>query len=545
MNAFTFVWRNLDHFRKRFIIAFISGIASGTAGFFIPYLLADVTKVALAPTQLQGTILLLCGLWLGILTFSWVIRNFGEPVSVEFRLYLKIKYFRRLEALPYFRLNEFHSGYVLSLLNSLGNGAEKLLFNLFWSLAFACANLGLFYYVTIKQSLALALVNFGVFFVFVIVSTVLSQKLAVLNSQTATKIANLTETFADFLTNVKTVKRLGIYDYAESKIVGREQDAAKQVRRAANFHAWRWFILHTIYYAGMILTLSFLLSRISHNGLSASILILYVSILTSIRFNIERLSETLKQSYELKGYIASLEQIFTGVETRKLPAGQTGFGRITFTDIAFTYPGNETTVLVPEFKLSRGDIVGVVGESGQGKSTLLNLLFNGIEPISGSRLVDETSFGDSGDFFRGHMAYVSQEVELFNISLRENLSLGRDVKDEELFALLEELRLAGWARGLGAGLGTVVGEKGVKLSSGQKQRINLLRGVLLDKNILLLDEPTSHLDHKTEQQAVAFLRRHLENKTAVIVTHKPEVLALCNRVYEFRDHTLRVLSRNT
>lgn len=117
----------------------------------------------------------------------------------------------------------------------------------------------------------------------------------------------------------------------------------------------------------------------------------------------------------------------------------------------------------------------------------------------------------------------------------------KNIEDTKLIEYFDELALADWYQSLPQGLATLVGEKGVKLSSGQKQRLNILRSVLLDRPVILLDEPTSHLDNETENKVVQFLAKHLANKTVVFVTHRDAVKKLCGKFYKFRNRTLEHL----
>ena len=136
------------------------------------------------------------------------------------------------------------------------------------------------------------------------------------------------------------------------------------------------------------------------------------------------------------------------------------------------------------------------------------------------------------------MSIVSQEVELFNITVRDTISLGRTISDQQILEVINGLKLAEWYEQLPDGLDTMVGEKGIKLSAGQKQRINIARGILLDRQITLFDEPTSHLDQETEKHVVEFLKDQLGNRSAIFISHRPAVEALCNRKFIFQSSTL-------
>ena len=139
------------------------------------------------------------------------------------------------------------------------------------------------------------------------------------------------------------------------------------------------------------------------------------------------------------------------------------------------------------------------------------------------------------------LVVVSQEVELFDLNIRDNLCLRKEVPEEKIMQLLDEAGLMSWYKELPNGLETMVGEKEIKLSAGQKQRLNLIRGILIDKELYFFDEPTSNLDVVSEEKIVNMIEKYLKNKTYVIVTHRPKIKELCNRHYKFENHMMKEL----
>ena len=135
--------------------------------------------------------------------------------------------------------------------------------------------------------------------------------------------------------------------------------------------------------------------------------------------------------------------------------------------------------------------------------------------------------------------YVSQEIEMFDLSIRDNLCLGKNIPEEKILQLLDEAGLMNWYKELPEGLETMVGEKGIKLSAGQKQRLNLIRGILIDKELYFFDEPTSNLDIVSEQRMINMIEKYLNDKTYVIVTHRPKLQELCNKHYVFENHMMK------
>ena len=178
-----------------------------------------------------------------------------------------------------------------------------------------------------------------------------------------------------------------------------------------------------------------------------------------------------------------------------------------------------------------------MGESGQGKTTAMNILA-GLYPLrNGKFLINNKEVKDS----RLDLVFVSQEVDLFDLSIRDNLCLGKKISDDRILELLEEAGLTGWYNELPEGLETMVGERGIKLSAGQKQRLNLIRGILIDKDLYFFDEPTSNLDTVSEEKITNMIEKYLKDKTYVIVTHRPKLKELCNKHYLFDNHMMKEL----
>jgi ABC-type bacteriocin/lantibiotic exporter with double-glycine peptidase domain len=257
-----------------------------------------------------------------------------------------------------------------------------------------------------------------------------------------------------------------------------------------------------------------------------------------LRGLIERLSENVKSFMEVRAYIKELDD-FIGQPSAGQGAKKASWHSITMKNVTFTYQATGDTIYIPEFSIKAGQKICIEGRSGQGKSTFLGLLTNAFQPQEGVRKIDTTVYESvSRSFFEDQVAVISQETELFHLSVRDNLTLGQTVDDDSLLGHLNELGMREWFDGLDNGFDSIIGEKGVTLSAGQRQRLNILRGVILNRSLYVLDEPTSHLDSRTEETVVSFLRKHLADKSVVIVTHRPALRRVCEVSYEMRDHRL-------
>lgn len=196
--------------------------------------------------------------------------------------------------------------------------------------------------------------------------------------------------------------------------------------------------------------------------------------------------------------------------------------------------GKSVTVSIPDFSFKKGDRVCIYGESGQGKTTLLNIISNEID--CGNILIN----GEKSDK-RIKCSFVAQDTEILDLSLRDNLAMGRDVSDDTLLYYLAKVGMRDWFKAQPNGLDTILGERGVFVSTGQRQRINLIRG-LLDKDssqVFLLDEPTSNVDETTEKDLINLIDTELAGKTVIVVTHKLGIKNICNKFYLFKDGVCR------
>ena len=181
-----------------------------------------------------------------------------------------------------------------------------------------------------------------------------------------------------------------------------------------------------------------------------------------------------------------------------------------------------------------GEKVALVGASGGGKSTLVQVILGLYPPQSGTVRFDGVPMTEIGlEVVRGHVATVLQHPTLFNDSVRMNLTLGRELADERLWQALEVAQLADTVRELPCGIDTVVGRQGVRLSGGQRQRLAIARMVLSDPQVVILDEATSALDAETEAKLHAALREFLRGRTTLIIAHRLSAVKQADRAYVF------------
>lgn len=209
-------------------------------------------------------------------------------------------------------------------------------------------------------------------------------------------------------------------------------------------------------------------------------------------------------------------------------------GALSFERVRVRYPDAEGEALAGiDLEIRPGEIIALVGTSGGGKTTLLNLLPRFVEPSSGVIRLDGVALQDwTLASLRSQVALVSQDVMIFDDSIRANIAFGLDqpVSDTELWTVLEAAALADHVRALPQGLGTLVGERGQSLSGGQRQRLAIARALLKDAPVLLLDEATSALDNETERLVQQALMRSMEGRTVLVIAHRLSTVERADRI---------------
>ena len=181
----------------------------------------------------------------------------------------------------------------------------------------------------------------------------------------------------------------------------------------------------------------------------------------------------------------------------------------------------ETKLINLSFKIQKNSIFGIIGKSGSGKSTLLNIICGLINPISGAILYKNQDIRNLKDSWKKKIGYVPQEVKIFDDTLLNNITMyNREfLKNDKINIYLDILNLKEFVDTLPEGLQTILGSEGIELSVGQKQRIGLLRAIIRDPEILILDETTSSLDKKTEDLILSFINKIKKNKTIIFISH--------------------------
>ena len=225
------------------------------------------------------------------------------------------------------------------------------------------------------------------------------------------------------------------------------------------------------------------------------------------------------------------------VDRPDAPALTVHRGEVKFEQVNFSYGGEKQVIQCLNLHIRPGEKIGLVGRSGAGKSTIVNLLLRFYDADSGRVLIDGQNVSDvTQDSLRAQVGMVTQDTSLLHRSVRDNILYGRpDASDADMVHAAEKAEAADFIACLTdphgrTGYDAHVGERGVKLSGGQRQRIAIARVMLKDAPILLLDEATSALDSEVESAIQASLYRLMEGKTVVAIAHRLSTIAAMDRL---------------
>jgi len=214
-------------------------------------------------------------------------------------------------------------------------------------------------------------------------------------------------------------------------------------------------------------------------------------------------------------------------------------GKIEFKDVCFRYPSREKMVLDKiNLTVNKSEIVAIVGMSGAGKTTLVDLLFRFFDITSGQILIDGEDIKNFKlSSLRSHLSLVTQETFLFNDTILNNIAFGKlqESKHAEIMGAAKAAHVDNFVETIDDGYETIIGERGVKLSGGQKQRIAIARAILRNAPILILDEATSALDSESEKLVQDALHNLMEHRTSFVIAHRLSTIKNANRILVMED----------
>ncbi len=382
----------------------------------------------------------------------------------------------------------------------------------------------------------LTLVALGMVPPLAFILTVFSKRMRALSRRNLEQMGDLTRTVESAVQGYKVIKIFNAHD-RESR---RFADTVSRLRRVAIRITSAAAATTPVTQLCAALAVSVVVSiALLQAGESGETVGSFVSFITAMLMLLAPLKHLADVNSSIQRGLASAEKVFELLDRRiETDAGDAVLGRargaLRFEGVRLTHPGGALPALDGvTLDIAPGEMIALVGPSGGGKTTLLNLLPRFVEADEGRITLDgvriETLTLAS---LREQLALVSQETVLFNGSIRENLMIAvpGTPSDEALWRAIEVAALDEFVRALPAGLDTEIGERGTQLSGGQRQRLAIARAVLKDAPVLLLDEATSALDSETERAVQGAIERVMQGRTTLVVAHRLSTIERADRI---------------
>ncbi|MDD3187349.1 MAG: ABC transporter ATP-binding protein [Bacilli bacterium] len=517
--------------KKKYILYFINAFVENICLYIMPVILSMYLTVPFNLEKFRMLIILIVIVKI-IEIGSDIIWNFeAEPFLENYKKDLQISYFKRIYNMSISKLDNAHTGYLKRQLDIIGDESTKLLDEMMMTINGFCVAITIFLFQVWTQSIFMFIICIIFVVVIVIYNVLITKKNIKVQDEYNDNMAKYNATSVDFLQNIKIAKNFNALNYAVKTIDNKFSNVKKPLKKINIFYSLRSDGINGLVYIMYTIILISLFIKMSNGADIFSYLIFYSAMFNGLNIELKGVATLFISFNKFKSANNQIEKIIVDDQERKKIKK---WENITIKDIEFRYKEESNIKInIPMFSLNCKDKVSIVGESGQGKSTFLSLFSRFYNIEDDKYLVNNQKSDKVPD-----IAYISQETDLFDLTIKENLCLGKDISNKKLAQYLTDAGLDEWINNLKDGLDTIVGEKGIKLSAGQKQRLNIIRGILLDKEIYILDEPTSNLDLVSEEKITNMIEKYLNRKTLIIVTHRSVLKKICNKHYIFKKRTM-------
>ena len=494
-----------------------------------------------APRGSRELLLLLVGL-LFLITVStngirairgYMMTWFGEKVTLD----LRVQVYRHLHALSLSFFNQRETGRIMSRLTNdasrlqdfISEGLQEMIRSIF-TIAVICVVL-----FTLNWQLA-AFVLIPTPFL-VVLTLFFGKKLHRVYHTLWKRMAGLSAILADTIPGIRVVKAFAQERREVRKFRGKNEELFRGTLKAAKLRTSFTPLMSFVTYMGTIIIWMVGGSKVMGGAISLGSFVAFTGYMMRFYGPVESLC---RLNHRLQHAATSAERLFEVLDTEPdvqdpvvavdMPEIE---GRVQFEDVTFSYSEGKPVLKDITFDVEPGEMIGLVGHSGAGKSTLINLICRFYDVDSGSILVDGVDIRDTTTVsLRNQIGVVLQEPFLFNGSVTENIVYGKpDATMREVLAAATAANAHDFIMGYPDAYDTQIGERGVKVSGGERQRLAIARAILKDPRILILDEATSSVDTETEVQIQEALAALIRGRTTFAIAHRLSTLRHANRLF--------------
>lgn len=382
----------------------------------------------------------------------------------------------------------------------------------------------------------LALLTLITFPIVVLVVSVASKKIRAISYNVQETIANLTAILQESLSGIRIVKAFTMEEHEVKRFAKENETSFRATMKSVRATSILNPTVELLFIIGLAVVLWYGGSEVIHGHLTTGSLVAFfayilmaISPLTGITHNLNSIQQALAAAdrvFETLDYEADIQDAPNAVAIPKIK------GKIEFRDVRFSYQNDVPVLEHIQLTVNPGEIVALVGPSGAGKTSLVNLIPRFYDPTEGQVLVDDHDIRSvQMKSLREQIGLVPQESILFGVSIRENIGYGKPgATEEEIVAAAKAANAHDFILNLSEGYATKVGERGASLSGGQRQRIAIARALLRNPRILILDEATSALDTESERLVQEALERLMRDRTTFVIAHRLSTVKFAHKI---------------
>ena len=540
------LWQYSRPYLGKILLVMVFGLLETVASLLMVQISKEIIDHATFGNAFVRLMVVYVLLMLGMQAVTVISSLVSTMLTERFSFGIRKQIYEKIIHSHWMDVKKYHTGDLMTRLTSdAGNVADGIIGTI-PSIIQLAVELLLVFFTLFYYSPMLAMFALLVAPVAALSSWWLGKKLRKLQVKVQESEAAYRSFLQESLANLLIVKAFANEDYSTERLTQLREERFHWVYRRTKMGVASSTVMSLAFQTGYIVAFCYGAIQISRKMITYGTMSVFLTLVNRVQAPVMGLAQQIQVVSILAsaGRIMELQQIPLEMKTdTQIPSARIG---VEIKDMTFGYT-DETVLENVNLRISPGEFVAIIGESGIGKTTLIRIIMSFMSNIRGN----VTFFNEKGDLERANAAtrkfisYVPQGNTLFSGTVRENIRMGKlDATEEEMY---EALKLASgyeFVMGLPKGIDTVIGERGHGLSEGQAQRIAIARAFLRKAPFLILDEATSALDEKTELEVLQGLKELSPRPTCLIITHRKSILPYCDRELQIVDKQVMEVTKD-
>lgn len=470
---------------------------------------------------------------------DYFTRKYSEALPDNFIDYMQFRIYKAILAGPFHNLTGYPKERLQTLIDKYLEGCSKFLNDWIWTIPRLIVELVIIIVILSIQSPTILAINAIYIVLFLVVALRISSRFSKIAKAHSKAAIDQQTIFSQLGLGINTLRSLSAADFFERTMFRETDEKWSKFRGVRDFHAARWLLQLNLYNLIFVITFFVGVHQVVSGSLPLGYLLLlhwaygrlWSIVVYIIEFRVELLQQKENSDLLRSELLELLDEPQGKPKKRGFPAK---WRQITIKDAVIGYGQGDDSkdISIPNLTIRRGDKLGILGASGSGKSSIVRMLI-GVADYEGAYMVDGVS-ATRLKLDQGAFSVTTHQDSFFSVSIRDNLTLGRDISDSEVYRALEKAH----ARDFVQSLDMIYGKEGHSYSTGQLQRLRIARLLLHPSEVYILDEALSGIDKTTKSKILKMLSTELKGKTTLFITHSEDELSLVSSTAIMQKRTL-------